>query len=145
MSDLEKMLTTSGLTICGGVLVLVIGQIVMKLFLEPLFAVRSLIGEINDNLVFYAHVYANPGEDSTELRQEAKNVLRQKASLLRARAHSLPLYGLFAFLRLVPVQKDISRASGELIGLSNGIIKGDPMKNHERQKAIYSLLHLPSE
>lgn len=145
MSDIEKIFLTSGLTICGGVLVLVIGQVMMKLFLEPLFAMRSLIGDIADNLVYYAHVYANPGMDSPELRQEAKDTLRQKASLLRARMHSLPLYGLFAFFRLVPSQKNIGVASGELIGLSNGIFDGNPMINYERQKAIHLSLNFPKE
>ena len=145
MSDLDKILLTSSLTICGGVLILVIGQVLMKLFIEPLFAVRSLISDIADNLVFYAHLYANPGTDSPELRQEAKNVLRQKASHLRARAHVLPLYTLFALIRLIPPRKSVTQASGDLIGLSNGIFDGNPSVNHERQKAIRSALSLPND
>jgi hypothetical protein len=117
----------------------------MKLFLEPLFAIRTLIGDIADNLVYYAHIYANPGVDSPELRQEAKDTLRQKASLLRARMYSLPLYAVFALFRLVPSRKNINIASGELIGLSNGIFDGNPMVNYERRKAIRSSLHLPNE
>jgi hypothetical protein len=143
MSDLTKIFLTSGLTICGGVLVLVVGQFLMKLFIEPLFALRSHIGEIADCLIHYAHIYANPGSAGKELMQEAKDALRQKASILQSRAYSLPFYTLFALFRLVPSKDNISQASGKLIALSNSVFDGNPLWNHDFEKSIRSALHLP--
>jgi hypothetical protein len=143
MTEMEKIFLTSGLTICGSVLVLVIGQIIIRFFIDPLIELRRMIGEVADTIIFYANIYANPGVASKEDCDEASEFLRQKASLLRARAKAVPLYSLFSFLRIVPGLKDISVASGNLIGLSNSVHKGDPMENRDRQIKIRNALGLP--
>lgn len=143
MTELERIILTSGLTICGSVVVLVAGQVVIRFFIDPIIKLREMIGDIADTIIFYASIYANPGVASDEDSDEASDALRQKASLLRARANAVPLYRLFSFFRIVPNQKAIAKASRNLIGLSNSVHQGDAMENHDRQDQIRKALCLP--
>ncbi|MCJ7635467.1 hypothetical protein MUP77_24145, partial [Candidatus Bathyarchaeota archaeon] len=61
MSELFKIVLTSSLTIFGGIVVLTMGQIITKFFIEPIHEQFRLIGEINDSLIYYANVYCNAG------------------------------------------------------------------------------------
>jgi hypothetical protein len=58
MSELFKIILTSSLTIFGGILVFVIGQVVVKFIIEPLHEQAKLIGEIANSLIFFANVGA---------------------------------------------------------------------------------------
>ncbi len=102
MSDLEKIFLTSGLTIVGGFLVYVFGQIATRFLVDPYHEYRRAIGDIADTLVYYANVYMNSGSGDRERMDEASKTLRQKASLLRVRAYAIPRYAWFAKLNLVP-------------------------------------------
>jgi hypothetical protein len=143
MSEIEKIILTSAFTILGGIVVLVIGQILLRFFIEPFFEHRKLIGEIADALIYYANVYGNPGTCSEEVGKEASQSLRQKASLLRARTYAVPWYNFFVLLRLAPHRKSIEEAASNLIGLSNSVYRGDSSVNDERQKKIREALSLP--
>ena len=145
MSEIEKIFLTSSLTICGGVLVIVFGQVFIRFFLDPITDLRKLLGEIADNLVYFGNVYSNPGVAREELIAKARKVFRQNASLLRSRAHAIPLYPFFVILKLIPRQNHISEASRNLIGLSNSLTQGEPRINHERAQQIRTALGLPIE
>ena len=56
MTEITKIILTSSLTVMGGVIVLVVGQIVVKFLLEPFQNHRKLIGEIANSLILYANV-----------------------------------------------------------------------------------------
>lgn len=134
------------LTILGGVSVFVLGQVFLKFLIEPLHDLRKFRGEIANTLIFYANVYCNPGIGPREEMDEAQKVLRQQASQLLAKAHALPWYGLWAFLRAVPSRKNILEASGCLIGLSNSVhdrsdARGED-SNSKRRREIEQLLKL---
>lgn len=55
MSDI---FVTSGLTILGGILIFVGGQILTKFIVEPFYEQSKLIGEIANSLIYYANVGA---------------------------------------------------------------------------------------
>ena len=55
MSEFERVLLTSALTIVGGVLILTLGRIMVKFIIEPLHDQAKLIGEITGALVFFAN------------------------------------------------------------------------------------------
>lgn len=101
------------------------------------------MGEIADALVYYANVYTAPGGTRAELMDEASRIFRQKASLLRVRAHTLPCYRCFAWLGLVPQWESILKVSGNLIGLSNSVHQGDADSNEKRRDEITQILGLP--
>jgi hypothetical protein len=156
MSDLSKILVTSGLTILGGMFVYVAGQVIVRFFIDPYHEYRKTVGEIADALIFYANVYMNPhvgsGDPNSQTAKffdEAAIALRQKASLIRVRAHAIPFYNLFAKCNLVPSWDSIMIASRHLVGLSNSIHRwdvnpGETMEtNVQRRTEIISALRLP--
>jgi hypothetical protein len=144
LDDLTKIVLTSALTIFGGVMIYVAGQILTRFFIDPYHEYRKIVGEIADALVFYANVYTNPGVGTQERMDEASNTLRQKGSLLRVRSLAIPWYGAFVTLRLVPSWESIMKASGALFGLSNNIHRGDPEQNARRRDEVIKALGLPS-
>lgn len=44
MDDLTKILLTSSLTVLGGVLVFVTGQLIVKFLIEPIHELKKIIG-----------------------------------------------------------------------------------------------------
>ena len=146
MTEIERIFLTSGLTIFGGIVVLVLGQIITKFHLEPLHELRMLLGNISDTLVLHANVCTNPGLRPREPMDAASRVLREEASLLRARAHALPCYIVYVFLRVVPKSKSLQEASRLLTALTNAAyVEGQGMENHRRAGLGRKLLGLPPE
>lgn len=137
---------TSTLTIIGGVLIYVIGQILMKFFIDPVHRLTGHIGRITDSLVFYANVYGNPGSLRIEETKKASDELRKLASQLMAKTTVVSCYSFWSFLGVVPQLSDISIIHSNLIGLSNGVFRtGDPGQNTERVEKIKAALRLPKE
>jgi hypothetical protein len=139
MTEVEKILLTSSLTILVGVTVFVCGQIVVKFFIEPVHELRKLIGEIAFSLNFYANqIYGNYSKT-----EEAKEVYRKQACQLRGIVHLIIGYefisgGLYA----LPPKKDLERASSLLIGLSNEC--GQKPAGNDRSSEIRKLLQVES-
>ena len=112
MSDLEKILWTTAGTIIGGVVVLVMGQVVTRLFIEPIYELKRTVGNIAHALIFHAPNYG---------KQEVRDFLRQKASDLLARACGVPFYPVvwFVSVGMIPSKRSILKANRALIGLAN--------------------------
>jgi len=121
MSELYQIILTSSLTIIGGIIIYIGGQIISKFFIEPIHTQKKIIGEIDDALGFYANVYCNPGVLPKKKMDEASNRFRQLATLLRSKAYLIPWYNLFVRIRIVLKSESIKNTSSELIGLSNSI------------------------
>jgi hypothetical protein len=150
MSEAYKIILTSSLTVAGGIVILVFGQIIVKFLIEPLHEQAKLIGEIANSLIFYANVGA-PTEPYyyAQLKEAAKldepirklaveryeqiiknewkkaddaaQNLREQASQLMGRTHAIPLYRLWQFLRVVPRIEDVLESSSQLIGMANSV------------------------
>ncbi|EOD3173389.1 hypothetical protein P7U51_003446, partial [Citrobacter freundii] len=72
------------ITVLSGVLVFVIGQIVVKLIIEPINDFKKERSKIIYDLVFYANKLANPkGPDNTEMVEVCK-IMRQHSSMLHS-------------------------------------------------------------
>lgn len=143
MSELTQIIFTSSLTILGGVLIYVIGQVVSKFFIERIHDQANIVGKINDSLIFFANIYSNPGFSLKDKADEASNRLRQLATLLRSKTYMIPWYGFFEKIRIVPKLSDINEASGNLIGLSNSLNReSDRSENNKRVNEIRKLLKL---
>jgi hypothetical protein len=136
----EKM--TIALTILSGLALLVVGQIIIRSFIDPVYELRKLRGEVADALIFYANLYMNPGHEhkSPEI-DAAVNALRSLGSRLATRRYAIPFYRLFVF-RAVPPSDSIERASRNLTGLSNNIYRGDIAYNEKRRRDIVEALKL---
>jgi hypothetical protein len=125
MSEIFKIILTSSLTVIGGIIVFVVGQIITKCIIEPIHEQAKIIGEIAYSLTMYSNVYSNPGILKNEKKDEASTFLRKCAGQLLARTYSLKLYWLWEKLRIVPRFNSVNLASEKLIGLSNFIYSSE--------------------
>jgi hypothetical protein len=112
-------LLIASITIFGGFVVFVLGQMTLKFSIEPIHKQSEIIGGIAHSLIFYADLYSNPGEDRLEDRGKASEMLRDQAAQLMARTHVIKIYSLFEFLKLAPKRSAVKEAHHYLIGISN--------------------------
>lgn len=140
MSEVSQAFLTTGLTVVGGLTVLVLGRIVEKLCLAPIEDLRGMIGEVTFDLTYYARAYS----DTAELRDspEARDAFRRHACHLLKRIQYNPaLWGWWLFGR-APSKKNVRRACSLLIGLSNRIPAREPDDNETRVANIARLLRI---
>ena len=109
------------LTIISGVAVFVLGQIFLKLVLEPVHRFKTTVSDISYALVFYADIYTNPGITGEEREAETKQKLRTLSSELNAATYLIPKYEWVRFLFGLPDRDKVEKAAGMLIGLSNSL------------------------
>jgi hypothetical protein len=122
MSETGKIIITSIATLIGGVILLVAGHLITKLFVEPLLKLRGVIGEISFSLIYYTNIIGSIDDDmllDKEKTSKAKDSFRKLAAELPVAAYALPCYRIFNLLRLVPSRKNVLEAAPNLIGLSN--------------------------
>jgi hypothetical protein len=111
---------TATLTILGGVIVYVLGQILLKFFIEPIHEQRKIIGEVADALIYYDNIYSNPGIMSNQSDSGSER-FRELATLLQSKTQFISFYPLFERLKVVIASTEIYDASRNLIGLSNSM------------------------
>jgi hypothetical protein len=119
VSDVDKILLTSALTVVVGVLVFVAGQIVQRFVLEPAQELQKLRGEVGDALIFYGNVFGSGDIHERERRLAMMEAVRKLAGRLRVQPYVIFGYGVLARLKLVPRRDDLLEASRLLIFLSN--------------------------
>lgn len=130
-------------TVVSGVLVLVIGQILQRFLLEPIFEQRRIVGEIARVITFHAN-FTGEGREVEDIR-EVKYEIRALASSLRASMWTIPFYRLWATLGLVTRRKAVIKASASLIGWSNTIPNGRDESREEHQTKVRDALNLQWE
>ncbi|WP_126454824.1 hypothetical protein [Sulfuriflexus mobilis] len=138
------------LTILSGVAIFVIGQVFLKLVIEPVHRFRSTISDISYALVYYADIYSNPGVTGEDRETETKQKLRTLSSDLNAATYLIPKYDLVRHLFGLPHRDNIVKAVGLLIGLSNSLRaskfdRGTDNFNRYQQICINLNIYLPKE
>jgi len=112
-------------TVLTGTAVYVIGQLVSKLFVEPLNEWRVALGEVASTLLYWANVYSNPavrtGPEGDPARNKACEEIRRLAGLIRVKSRAVPGYRVLAIVGLAPLQKDVEEAAKQLTFLSNSL------------------------
>jgi len=107
-------------TVLSGVSVFVLGQIIIKFFIEPIHEQRKAIGKACDTLIFYAGYYSVPKRDFTQPdREEAQIKTRELSTLLLSTTQIIPWYGIFELFRIVRKEQQIIAASRDIIGLTS--------------------------
>lgn len=109
-------------TIVTGVTVFILGELVLRLFIEPIQEMKKLQRQLIEDMSFYANIYTNATIDSPEFRiriYEVSDLLRKNAVQIESIIHIIPFYKYLSKIKLVPAHKDISIISGKLIGISN--------------------------
>jgi hypothetical protein len=150
------------LTALAAITVLVLGQIIIKFFIEPADELRKLVGDIADTLIYHSNKITNPlrklndfpgglsdsninikmYEEEVKDRQEISDILRQKACLLISKAHLVKGYRIFEKFGVIPKRSSIENASGNLIFLHNRMIESDPLENAKVRDEIFELLNI---
>ncbi len=134
------------LTIFAGVITFVIGQVIVKLVIDPVQDMKSTIGQISHTLVLYANVISNPGVTKQELMDEASHALRNLSSRLRAHLSLIPKYKITSKVFGLPSFSRVRTASTALIGLSNSVYRETERvfeQNAKRVELVHDSLGIP--
>ena len=117
------MNSTVFLTVLSGVTTYVLGQLVLKLVIDPVQELRRTIGIISHALIERANVIQNPGVPTKEVMDETSRELRKLSSQLQSHLYLVPIYGATAWVFRLPAAEKIRAASSALIGLSNSVFQ----------------------
>jgi hypothetical protein len=126
-------------TVLSGTLVYVIGQIILKFFIEPVQELKKTIGVISHSLIERANVISNPGISVKDVEHETSRELRNLASHLTSHLCLIPCYPWTAWIFRLPTRAEIRNASKNLIGLANSVFENDG-HNPQRVKKVCDLL-----
>lgn len=128
-------------TVISGVLVFVIGQMIIKLWLEPVHKFKRTISDIALYLAEHAQVIAGPGLLGSKHEELASQELKRLYSQLSARMYLIPCYKHSAWILNLPSVPQVDDAVRHLRGLSNGMSKGGVgSKNTSRSQRIKDAL-----
>lgn len=132
------------LTIITGLVVLVLGQILIKLVLEPIKRQKELIAEVSSQLIFYANIYTQPGSiTDPNILDKASLDIRKVSTRLLTTTTTIPSYKFFSNLKLVLPEQNIETACSNLIGISNSLGRGgDARINAGWRDEIRTLLRI---
>ena len=130
-------------TIITGVLVFVLGQIFLKIFIDPVQELMRCLGQIRYCMVFRADIFCNPGVADTAKMDQTAEELRLNASKLLAALYLVQGFSVWRFFGFVPSKKNLETVSSELIGLSNSVHNGKCDENENRRDKILNLISLP--
>ena len=110
-------------TVLSGVITFVLGQVVVKLVLDPVQEMKRTIAQISHALIERANVIANPGVPAKEIMDDASQLLRKLSSQLHAQLYLVPRYTVTSRIFYLPSKERVLIASGALIGLSNSVYR----------------------
>ncbi|HEX9875848.1 MAG TPA: hypothetical protein VGC50_04270 [Gammaproteobacteria bacterium] len=131
-------------TILAGVSTFILGQIVLKLIIDPVQEFKRTVADISHALIEHAQMFYNPAVVPDEDAHRVSDVFRVLSSRLNAQMYLIPKYDWTALVFGLPNRKDVSDAAGHLIGLSNSVFRSTAQtigtKNPERSQKICNLL-----
>ena len=117
------MIWTVFSTVLSGVTVYVLGQLVVKLVIEPVQETRNTIGQISHTLIEDGDAIHNAAFKSEVVSQERANEVSQHLRKLSAQLHShlflVPCYQETARIFRLPTRDGILAASEKLMWISN--------------------------
>jgi len=132
-------------TVVIGVLIFLIGQLILRVIIEPIAEQRRVIADTGDELLARANLYSNPIGGWDAARLETGDVIRKCAGRLGSRALLVPYYRVWQCMGLLRPRKSITEARTLLFKIYNTMPdKGTGNDNHERAVRVRELLGLPS-
>ena len=140
--------------ILAGVIIYVLGEIIVKIVIDPVQELKRVIAEIAFKLIHYSHVFKlasseeSAGEEmgkaiGREKLEEAANEYRRLASMLNAGYRLVPFYPIARMLFFLPREADIIEARNALLEMSEEIfaapksfVIAEKRKNIERMLKV---------
>lgn len=103
------------ITIFAGVSVFVIGQIIIRVWLDPVVAVKEALGELNHHLLWHKATVIGKAHDTLAIQEEIKRL----SAKLHAKRNAVPFYQQSARIFGLPSEQDLLVASGCLNQICN--------------------------
>lgn len=133
--------TKIALTVLTGVAVFVLGQIIQRLFVEPIQQQRATIGKIVHAITYLRNVSAgHEGLIITEDPMTVHRTIRGLAADLRVSKRVIPLYNFTAFLGLALPKSVVNECCSCLIGWSNMLHKDEGQAKYKNIERLEDLL-----
>ena len=127
MSDLEKILFTACATLIGGVVLLVMTELLKVLVITPAQKTREQIQAVLSRIDFYANKLTNffsaePTEYEIEVINSITKDLREAATNLKSNYTLVPMKKFLSLIKVLPNEERIEVAFTSLIYLHNSIL-----------------------
>ncbi len=134
------MTSTIFWTVLSGALTFVIGQIVLKMMVEPVLEMRKTIGQIAHTLGNRSQFIHNPGTLDLEITKEVAEEMRILSAALYAHLYSVPAYPILAPIFRLPATERVVQAAKTLSGLANSLYDSKNPKIYEwNTKSVESI------
>lgn len=107
--------------VLAGVLIFVLGQLILKLFIEPVQQFKKTMAEIAHTSVRYSYAIHNADSLPTELRDEVFDKLRHLSGQLYADMELIPLfpYPVVRWVFQLPHRAQVYQTAQHLIAVGN--------------------------
>ena len=118
--------------IIAGVIIYVLGEIIVKIIIDPVQELKRVIADIAFKLIHYSHVFKLSSAEGTSAEAAEKTISQDKleqaadeyrklASMLNAGFRLVPFYPFARIVFFLPKEADIIDARNELIEMSEEI------------------------
>ena len=118
--------------ILAGVIIYVLGEIMVKILIDPVQELKRVIADIAFKLIHYSHVFKLSSSDDSdaatgkkeiapERLEQAADEYRKLASMLNAGFRLVPFYPFARVVFFLPKEADIIDARNELIEMAEEI------------------------
>jgi hypothetical protein len=111
MNGTQQALLTSGITLGGGLVTFLLGQVALKL-LDAALELRTLIAEIDSDLTLYVLDPSLVGSD------ECYRIFRRHGARLNAAVSKVIGYSYFEDILRLPPRKDALKAAQKLLDIA---------------------------
>lgn len=108
------------LTILAGAGTFVLGQIILKLLIDPVQSFKATVAEVANKLILYANIYANPKPLGDEKQESMSQDMRNLSSKLQSSMHLIPAYSFAKCIFGLPSKQQVANAAKHLIFIHNG-------------------------
>ena len=120
ITDIERIVW-GGLV---GVTVVVVGQLLSKFVVEPLYELRKEVGNVRFSLALHSQTINTPMSREPVKSDAAADALRISSANLFAKLHAVPGYSFVRHIGRLPNRGDVERAAVQIRGLSTYVHEG---------------------
>jgi hypothetical protein len=134
VTEIEKIVLTSALTVVGGLLIFVL----QRFLLEPLNDQSKILGRITYAMFYYGREYGFPinpqtaPEESQKRYWDVADHIRGLAASLAETSQGIRFRWVWVCLRLTPRRKRVNEAIGLLTRMSNSFFALTPEQGREQ-------------
>lgn len=131
MSDIEKIILTACATLIGGVILLILAELLKSFIMSPIQKLKEQAQIVLSKIDFHSNMLTNffsatPSKDELSNIRTIRRDLREAATELKSKYKMIPFKRFMHFLRFIPSNERIDVAYRGLIYLHNSILyKGD--------------------